>query len=121
MGQSTKTIQCSDSLVWDENVLGKKDSQYDVVLTNPPFGVNIQAGTPETLSKFDLAYKYKKMKRNVAIVWGGYTSEAVISAKSMAGIYSFLPDQEDGRVLHTKITAHNYLSAGLCLTDVPLL
>lgn len=55
MGQSTKTIQCSDSLVWDENVLGKKDSQYDVVLTNPPFGVNIQAGTPETLSKFDLA------------------------------------------------------------------
>lgn len=67
MGQSTKTIQCSDSLVWDENVLGKKDSQYDVVLTNPPFGVNIQAGTPETLSKFDLAYKYKKMKDGSSI------------------------------------------------------
>lgn len=30
------------------------------------------------------------MKRNIAIVWGGYTSEIIISAKSMAGIYSFL-------------------------------
>lgn len=30
------------------------------------------------------------MKRNIAIVWGGYTSEIIVSAKSMAGIYSFL-------------------------------
>lgn len=62
MGQSTEDIQCSDSLVWDESVLGKKDSQYDIVLTNPPFGVNIQAGTSETLSNFDLAYKYRNVK-----------------------------------------------------------
>lgn len=66
MGQSTKTIQCSDSLVWDEVVLGEGASQYDVVLTNPPFGVNIQAGTTKTLSKFDLAYKYKKTKEGSA-------------------------------------------------------
>lgn len=62
MGQVTNTIQCSDSLVWDEAVLGERDSQYDVVLTNPPFGVDIQTGTTETLSKFDLAYKYRKTK-----------------------------------------------------------
>ena len=62
MGQNTKTINCTDSLVWDEKTLGKCNSKYDVVLTNPPFGVNIQAGTSETLSKFELAYKYRKKK-----------------------------------------------------------
>ena len=60
LGQESKKIKCADSLVWNENILGKRDSRYDVVLTNPPFGVNIQAGNTETLSKFDLAYKYKK-------------------------------------------------------------
>lgn len=30
------------------------------------------------------------MKKNVAIVWGGYSSEASVSEKSMAGICSFL-------------------------------
>jgi len=30
------------------------------------------------------------MKKNVAIVWGGYSSEIVISEKSAAGIYTFL-------------------------------
>lgn len=30
------------------------------------------------------------MKKNVAIVWGGYSSESVVSEKSAAGIYSFL-------------------------------
>lgn len=67
MGQKTKTIRCADSLVWDENVLGKGESQYDVVLTNPPFGANIQVGTAETLSKFDLAYKYRKTKEGPAV------------------------------------------------------
>lgn len=62
MGQDTKTINCADSLVWDEKILGECNSKYDVVLTNPPFGVNIQAGTSETLSKFELAYKYRKKK-----------------------------------------------------------
>lgn len=66
MGLNTRNIKCADSLVWDEPTLGERDSQYDVILTNPPFGVNIQAGTTETLSKFDLAYKYKKSKDGVA-------------------------------------------------------
>lgn len=30
------------------------------------------------------------MKKNIAIVWGGYTSEIVVSEKSMKGIYSFI-------------------------------
>lgn len=64
MGQDTKSIKCADSLVWDENFLGKCNANYDVVLTNPPFGVNIQAGTSETLSKFELAYKYRKKKNS---------------------------------------------------------
>lgn len=42
------------------------------------------------------------MKRNIAIVWGGYSSEIVVSAKSMAGIYSFL-DKEKYNVYKVKI------------------
>ena len=42
------------------------------------------------------------MKKNIAIVWGGYSSEAIISAKSMAGIYSFL-DKEKYNVYKVKI------------------
>lgn len=30
------------------------------------------------------------MKKNIAIIWGGYSSEIVVSEKSMNGIYSFL-------------------------------
>lgn len=30
------------------------------------------------------------MKKNVAIVWGGYSSEIIVSEKSMKGVYSFL-------------------------------
>ena len=62
MGQKSSNIKCADSLVWDEVTLGKREEAYDVILTNPPFGVNIQAGTNETLSRFELAYKYKKTK-----------------------------------------------------------
>lgn len=62
MGQKSSNINCADSLVWDESILGNGECEYDVILTNPPFGVNIQAGTVETLSKFELAYKYKKVR-----------------------------------------------------------
>lgn len=47
------------------------------------------------------------MKRNIAIVWGGYSSEAVISAKSMAGIYSFL-DKERYNVYKVKIVKEGW-------------
>lgn len=62
MNHDSNNVQCADSLLWNEAILGKRDEQYDVILTNPPFGVNIQVGVPETLEKFRLAYKYKKGK-----------------------------------------------------------
>ncbi|MBQ6106412.1 MAG: N-6 DNA methylase [Lachnospiraceae bacterium] len=62
MNYDSKNIRCADSLVWDENLLGRRDEAYDIILTNPPFGVNIQAGTNKTLERFKLAYKYKKGK-----------------------------------------------------------
>lgn len=63
MGQKTENIICADSLLWDEGILGKNEEAFDIILTNPPFGVNIQAGSLETLSKFEVAYKYKKNKK----------------------------------------------------------
>lgn len=62
LGQDTRNIRCSDSLVWDEKILGKGEEYYDIILTNPPFGANINAGSSETLMKYDLGYKYKKKK-----------------------------------------------------------
>ena len=42
------------------------------------------------------------MKKNIAIVWGGYSSEIVISEKSAAGIYSFI-DKERYNVYKVRI------------------
>ncbi|MCE5204699.1 MAG: D-alanine--D-alanine ligase [Porphyromonadaceae bacterium] len=42
------------------------------------------------------------MKKNIAVVWGGYSSEKVISEKSAAGIYSFL-DKKKYNVSKVKI------------------
>lgn len=42
------------------------------------------------------------MKKNIAIIWGGYSSEIVISEKSAAGIYSFM-DKEKYNVYKVKI------------------
>lgn len=42
------------------------------------------------------------MKKNIAIVWGGYSSEIIVSEKSMAGIYSFM-DKDKYNVYRVKI------------------
>lgn len=42
------------------------------------------------------------MKKNIAIVWGGYSSEIIVSEKSAAGIYSFI-DKEKYNVFKVKI------------------
>lgn len=34
------------------------------------------------------------MKKNIAIVWGGYSSEKIVSEKSAAGIYSFIDKEK---------------------------
>lgn len=47
------------------------------------------------------------MKRNIAIVWGGYSSEVVVSAKSMAGIYSFL-DKDKYNVYKVKVVKEGW-------------
>lgn len=64
LARTTSNIFCADSLVWDETILGTSENAFDVILTNPPFGSNIQSGTLETLRKYLLAYKYKKGKDN---------------------------------------------------------
>lgn len=64
LARTTSNIFCADSLVWDEMILGTSENAFDVILTNPPFGSNIQSGTLETLRKYLLAYKYKKGKDN---------------------------------------------------------
>jgi len=47
------------------------------------------------------------MKKNIAIVWGGYTSEIIVSAKSMAGIYSFL-NKEKYNIYDVKVTRDSW-------------
>lgn len=47
------------------------------------------------------------MKRNIAIVWGGYTSEIIVSAKSMAGIYSFL-DKDRYNIFKVKVVKEGW-------------
>lgn len=49
------------------------------------------------------------MKKNIAIVWGGYSSEAPVSEKSMKGISSFIGDEKYNvfpvRIEHNQWTA----------------
>lgn len=47
------------------------------------------------------------MKKNIAIVWGGYSSEIVVSEKSAAGIDSFM-DKERYNVYKVKITRSSW-------------
>ena len=62
MNYNTDGIKCADSLLWDENILGKGADSYDAILTNFPYGAKIRT-EPEILSKFSLAYKEKKTKK----------------------------------------------------------
>lgn len=57
--QTTGNIACADSLVWSKDSIPFADKQFDVILTNPPFGSNISAGSEETLRRFVLAKKYR--------------------------------------------------------------
>jgi D-alanine--D-alanine ligase len=47
------------------------------------------------------------MKKNVAIIWGGYSSEIVVSEKSMNGIYSFM-DKEKYNIYKIRIDRNNW-------------
>ena len=47
------------------------------------------------------------MKKNIAIVWGGYSSEKEVSERSADGIYSFI-DKEKYRVYKVKIDHYSW-------------
>lgn len=47
------------------------------------------------------------MKKNIAIVWGGYSSESVVSEKSMQGIYSFM-DKDRYNIYKVKIARESW-------------
>lgn len=47
------------------------------------------------------------MKKNIAIVWGGYSSEIVVSEKSAEGIYSFI-DKEKYNLYKVKIDENTW-------------
>ncbi|XZM24181.1 N-6 DNA methylase [Clostridium perfringens] len=66
-------INCEDSLVWNKDILGEGNDKYDLIITNPPYGANIKAGSVETLSKYDLGYKWRKQKN------GGFIKTKVIN------------------------------------------
>ena len=48
------------------------------------------------------------MKNNIALIWGGYSSEAIVSAKSMLGIYSFL-DKEGYNVYKLELNKDRWV------------
>ena len=57
-------VRCADSLGWrngngHETSLKGLEGQFDVVLTNPPFGSRIVAASPDVLASFDLGHKWK--------------------------------------------------------------
>lgn len=47
------------------------------------------------------------MKKNIALIWGGYSSEAKVSAKSMSGLFSFL-DHEKYNIYKLQITRKSW-------------
>lgn len=59
------------------------------------------------------------MKKNIAIVWGGYSSESVVSEKSMQGIYSFM-DKNRYDIYKVKIARDSWIAeidGQECLVD----
>ena len=62
-------VVCGDSLALSNGQKDLKDlipiqEEYDIVLTNPPFGVKIVAAAPDVLKTFDLARRWRKNKAN---------------------------------------------------------
>jgi type I restriction enzyme M protein len=69
VGDGRGKIFCENSLLDPQDWSGKTAgtislNQYDVVLTNPPFGSKIKIDSPKTLKQYDLGYKWKNSKSN---------------------------------------------------------
>jgi type I restriction enzyme M protein len=55
-------VVVADSLEWKVETLSNLEDEYDFILSNPPYGAKIKAGSKETLMKYRLGYKWKKVK-----------------------------------------------------------
>lgn len=69
VGDGTTGIFCEDSLEtpWNwksETQIKIQLENFDVLLTNPPFGSNIKVEGEEKLKQFDLAHQWKKSKKD---------------------------------------------------------
>lgn len=67
VGDGRGKIFCENSLLdtteWSTKTSGIISlNQYDIVLTNPPFGSKIKIDSPKTLSQYELGHKWKKNK-----------------------------------------------------------
>jgi type I restriction enzyme M protein len=64
-------VLCADSIALSDGKRGVRNqlpsAGFDVLLTNPPFGVRIVAARPEVLREFELA---RKWRRNADGAWG---------------------------------------------------
>lgn len=58
------------------------------------------------------------MKKNIALIWGGYSSESIVSAKSMASVYRFL-DKEKYNVYQVEISKRGWF-VKINDTDLPV-
>ncbi len=69
IGDGKSGIMCDDTLEncenWKEQTKLKiKLNNFDIVLTNPPFGKSIKVTGDNKLKQYDLAYNWKKCKNN---------------------------------------------------------
>lgn len=58
------------------------------------------------------------MKKNIALIWGGYSSESIVSAKSMASVYRFL-DKAKYNVYQVEISKRGWF-VKINDTDLPV-
>lgn len=58
-GESTQVFNGDSLAMKGENGLSSiRDGEFDLIITNPPFGAKIKSANDETLYKFDLSYKW---------------------------------------------------------------
>ena len=67
VGDGRGKIFCENSLLdpseWSGKTRGSTNlNQYDVVLTNPPFGSRIKIDSPKVLAQYELGHKWKKSR-----------------------------------------------------------
>lgn len=72
LGVKNNLIFCENSLLppemWKPEISSEIEfSKFDIVVTNPPFGVKIPIKTKETLKHYDFGFKWKKLDKSSTI------------------------------------------------------